>query len=431
MLGLEKFGGIGLHRIQHFFDSQEIDVERLSQRSLVVTGTNGKGSTSHLTAATLASHGLRVGVFTSPHMFDVRERFLLGGDQIDLEVFERLSKAILAFNDTLPAGDKLGAFQFLFLVAIAWFEESAPDAIVWEAGIGGRYDPTRMVRAKVGAVTSVELEHTDVLGGTEELIAYDKVDAVAPGGTVLLSPLVPVELRDRLATYCALSGRRLTWVDDIRQMDGIAHSASGSRFRVSVGTEAARDIQLALIGDHQANNAMTADALAAQWLANGDIKYSAERAWRALGEVSVPGRLERIARDPDVWIDVGHTPHAVGGVISSIQSFLPARDVIVVFGVSSSKEVEAIARRVAAAFDDFILTRALRSGADPQQFLQHFEHDESHSLTVEPDIVIAAKLARERARDSRKTILVVGGLFLATEFQVAWNGGDPRSLDFL
>ena len=81
-----------------------------------------------------------------------------------------------------------GAFEFLFLLAVLWYQDKKPDAIVWEAGIGGRYDPVRSVCATVSALTSIELEHTDILGTTEELIAYDKVDALAPGGTVILSP---------------------------------------------------------------------------------------------------------------------------------------------------------------------------------------------------------------------------------------------------
>lgn len=430
MFGLDKFGGIGLHRIQRFLDERKIDVDRLARRSLVITGTNGKGSTAHLTGAALAAHGLRVGVFTSPHMFDIRERFLLDGQQIRRPDFDRLAAEVMAFNETLPPDDRLGAFQFLFLVALIWFEETAPDAIVWEAGIGGRYDPIRMVRAKFGAVTSVELEHTEVLGGTEELIAYDKVDAVAPGGAVLLSPLVPSYLRARLETYCDLSQRRLIAIADTRHIEKAQHDAAGAHFRLAIDKEPARNVELAMIGDYQANNAVTADMLAHVWLEDAGETYDAEASWAALGGVRVPGRLEKISSKPDVWIDVGHTPLAVDGAIKSLLNFIPAADVIVVFGVSASKEVDAISKTVAGAFSEFILTRAHRSGAEPDRFRGHFAATGAN-ITVEPDISRAAQIARDRATATGKTILAIGGLFLAAEFQTAWNGGDPKAIDFL
>lgn len=430
MFGLDKFGGIGLHRIQRFFDERGIDTARLAQRSLVITGTNGKGSTAHLTGASLAAHNLRVGVFTSPHMFDIRERFLFGGQQISQADFDRLAAEVMQFNHSLPGDDRLGAFQFLFLLAILWFEETSPDAIVWEAGIGGRYDPVRMVRAAVGAVTSVELEHTEVLGGTEELIAYDKVDAVAPGGAVLLSPLVPPYLRARLETYSSLSNRRLIIIGDVRHIESPIHSAEGTDFQLAIDGEPHRALRMAMIGDHQANNAITADALAQAWLAQASIPYDADKSWAALADVRVPGRLERISEDPDVWIDVGHTPHAVRGVVDSTLSFLPRENIIAVFGVSASKEVDAIAKIVAQSFDEFILTRAHRSGAEPERFAQHFQRPDAN-ITIEPDIERAAQLARERATASGKTIIALGGLFLSAEFQVAWSGGDPGAIDFL
>ena len=107
---------------------------------------------------------------------------MLGDDMIPQADFERHAETVLAFNRSLPEGDKIGSFEFLFLLAILWFQQEKPDAIVWEAGIGGRYDPVRSVCASVSVLTSIELEHTELLGATEELIAYDKSDVVAPGG---------------------------------------------------------------------------------------------------------------------------------------------------------------------------------------------------------------------------------------------------------
>src|SRR6185503_770978 len=198
MFGLSKFGdGIGLHRIERFFQQMRVDRASLSRKSIVVTGSNGKGSTSRFITAAIGATGLKVGCFTSPHLFDVRERFTLGDTMVSKEEFDRHAKTVLDFNTTQPEGDRIGAFEFLFLLAVLWYQEKKPDAIVWEAGIGGRYDPVRSVCAVVSALTSIELEHTEILGATEELIAYDKIDALAPGGTVVLSPGIDARLSAR------------------------------------------------------------------------------------------------------------------------------------------------------------------------------------------------------------------------------------------
>ena len=165
MFGLPKFGdGIGLHRIERFLSAHRIDRAGLARRSIAVTGTNGKGSTARFITSAVEAAGMRVGCFTSPHLFDVRERFTIGDQMITAEDFDRHAKTVLGWNTAQPEGDRIGAFEFLFLLAILWFNETKPDAIVWEAGIGGRYDPVRCVRASVSVLTSIELEHTEQIG---------------------------------------------------------------------------------------------------------------------------------------------------------------------------------------------------------------------------------------------------------------------------
>ena len=154
MYGLPKFGdGIGFKRLELFYEAQNVDMATLSRRSILVTGSNGKGSTARFIAGALSGAGKRVGCFTSPHLFDVRERFLIGEARIPEATFKAYAETVLAFNASLPDGDRMGGFEFLFLIAILWFEREAPDAIVWEAGIGGRYDPVRTVRANVSIST--------------------------------------------------------------------------------------------------------------------------------------------------------------------------------------------------------------------------------------------------------------------------------------
>jgi dihydrofolate synthase / folylpolyglutamate synthase len=424
MFGLPKFGdGIGLTRILRFYREFGVDTDALSRRSIVVTGSNGKGSTSRFLEAALTASGRRAGLFTSPHLFDYRERFVIGDMRISQEAFDRHAATVLAFNKRQPEGDRLGAFEFLFLVAILWFEEEKPDAIVWEAGIGGRYDPVRTVKSRLGVLTGLELEHTQILGATEELIAYDKIDAVAPGGTLVVSPSVLPEHRERIETFCNLAEKHPVFVRDAFDFGNIHNTADGTSF-IAGGHK----VTLNLIGSHQVDNALTAFLAAARWLDVTPDLATQPRLLNAISKTSWPGRLERVATKPDLWIDVGHTPKALDLVTSAFLDFVPRAKTLVIFGVSASKDVANIAATVAGRFDHVILTRANKAGADIAGFSNAFA---GRQITIEPNIAKATRLARQRAEREGMTVLAVGGLFLAVEAQHAWNGGDPATLEFL
>jgi dihydrofolate synthase/folylpolyglutamate synthase len=421
MFGLNKFGdGICFPRILRFYREFGIDVGALAARSIAVTGSNGKGSTARFAAAALKAEGLSAGLFTSPHLFHVRERFVLDDVAIPQEDFDRHAATVLAFAKRLADNDRMGAFEFLFLTAILWFEEKRPDAIVWEAGIGGRYDPIRTVRARVSALTSIELEHTPLLGATEELIACDKIDALAPGGALVVSPSVPADLRAAIEGYCRLGDKHPLFVADDLAVTDVENAQDGTSFRVD-----GQPHSLRLIGGHQIDNALTAAHAAREWLGK---KQDPVAFLGALREVSWAGRLERVAENPDLWIDVGHTPGAVDRVTSAFLDFCPREKTLVVFGVSLSKDIEGIATLVSSRFDHFILTSAKKAGADVDTFREVFR---GHDAAIEHDISAAARRARDRAAKENWTVLAIGGLFLAVEFEHAWRGGDPKELEFL
>lgn len=436
MFGLPKFGdGIGLHRIEQFMLAHRIDRAALARKSIAVTGTNGKGSTSRFITSAIEAAGLRVGCFTSPHLFDVRERFTIGADMIPREAFERYTATVLAFNAARAEGDRIGAFEFLFMAALLWFQEERPDAMVWEAGIGGRYDPVRTVRASVSVLTSIELEHTELLGATQELIAYDKVDAVAPGGCVVLSPSIPERLAVRIAAFASLSGKATLPALASRRLGAVTNQARGARFTYGFAAttpEADHLVKLKLAGRHQVDNAVTALRAAEIWLGlKPEENHERHLAMlSALRQTTWPGRLQKVAESPDLWIDVGHTPCAIDAVTSTFLEFTPREKTLVVFGVSGAKEVAAIAQIAAARFDHFILTRAFKAGADVQQFEAIFRNT-SADVTIAPDTIAAATLARERAARDGLTVIALGGLFLAAEVQRAWEGRNPRDIEFL
>ena len=168
-------------------DALAVDRARLARASVVVTGSNGKGSTAAFCAGIARACGLRTGLFTSPHLYRFNERFQVDGSPIGDDDLARLASRIeIAIAEiSQRRGEKFGAFEALFALACLYFSERHCDFMVFEAGIGGRYDPARLVGALVTCVTSVDYEHVELLGHSLELIVSDKSDACASGGTIV------------------------------------------------------------------------------------------------------------------------------------------------------------------------------------------------------------------------------------------------------
>ena len=167
VFGLPKTGdGVCLARLAELLDALSVDRARLQRTAVVVTGSNGKGSTAAFCAGIGRAYGLRSGLFTSPHLYRFNERFQVDGDPIDDATLARLVARIEAAIAELSRRDqeKFGAFEALFALACLYFQETECDFAVFEAGIGGRYDPVRLIGAQLTCVTSVDYEHVELLG---------------------------------------------------------------------------------------------------------------------------------------------------------------------------------------------------------------------------------------------------------------------------
>jgi dihydrofolate synthase / folylpolyglutamate synthase len=185
---LPKYGdGVCLARLAELLDVLGIDRARLQRNSVVVTGSNGKGSTAAFCAAIGHAYGLRTGLFTSPHLYRFNERFQIDGADIGEDDLARLTSKIAdaIAGISRRRGETFGAFEAMFALACLYFQERECAFAVFEAGIGGRYDPVRLVGALVTTVASVDYEHVELLGHSLELIASDKSDACASGGTIV------------------------------------------------------------------------------------------------------------------------------------------------------------------------------------------------------------------------------------------------------
>jgi dihydrofolate synthase/folylpolyglutamate synthase len=430
MFDLPKFGaGIGLARMASLLDQLSIDRDRLRTRSIVVTGSNGKGSTAAFAAAIGRAAGLKTGLFTSPHLYRINERFKIDGEDIaDGELTTLAARVMAAIAHSPHKG--YGAFEAQFALACLHFQEARCDLMVFEAGIGGRFDPVRLIGARIVGVTSVDYEHVDLLGSTLEAIVSDKSDACAAGGTIVYGENI-LPLRAHLAEY-----NRAREVTSLHVGVDIAITMRGDQqFDLQSGSDKWASLTIALPGRFQINNAAIAAALVRLW-ASFEIPdlddTSLENAIReGLAAARWPGRLETIADDPLTVIDVGHTPDGVAQARDGLFATHGSNWWLLVLGTSRDKDIASIAATLAPSFATIICTRAQHKGAAAEDVAAAARAANSKAaIHIAPDIAAAVALSRSLARDTDARIYVAGGLFVAIEYAHAARGGNAADLSF-
>lgn len=399
-----KFGhGPGLERVQTVAAELGVDLAAFGANAAVITGSNGKGSTAAMCASLLAQACAPVGLFTSPHLFDLNERFRIGDEDIsDDELSHHWAHVLDAIEKAgVPAG--MGGFEFLFLIAADWFAARGCAATVWEAGIGGRLDPVRLIQAKRTALTSLDLEHTEILGDTLEAIAADKIDAAPSGATIFVG--------ERCAPHFVAIER---------------FAANDGRTAILVRADEIGAAPLPLPGAHQRANAALALRLARDIAPLTDVQVA-----EGFAATRWPGRLEMINADPLIVIDVGHTPDGVRAALDGFSQMRGARDALLVCGVSADKDVSAIVSALAPAFPTIVAASARHKGAPSAAIAAAAQAaNPGAEIAVAASVEEARQVALALARARGAAIYVAGGLFLAAEFKAAHLGRDPASLAF-
>lgn len=438
LLALPRSGrGPGFHRVLHLIAEARRSPWWQDLEAIKITGSKGKGSTSALISAILRELGISHGLYTSPHLVRFAERIRVDGEPIADGDLIAAASAVLAASGEYEfryPDDPIGAFEVFTAIAIRHFAAAGTRTVVSEAGIGGRYDATRVLPGSVAALTSVELEHTALLGTSPDFIAFDKADLCPDRGTLVTGLLDP-DLRRRLAGYCVVRNVELVPVEDLASVSGIAYGDGLMEFSLTCDGVDFGALESRLPGEHQAWNAAIAVAVLRRWLArtetavaDGELRTAVRQALRT---VEWPGRFQRVHADPEVVVDVGHTPQSVRGVARTMRLAYPDRPILLVTGVSVDKDARGILEELLPEADAVVCTRAHHKGRPAREIADLCRR-------IRPEVGIetwekieeAVEAARERASRDGMAVLVAGGLFLAVEAAVALQGGDPREVQF-
>jgi dihydrofolate synthase / folylpolyglutamate synthase len=456
LLALPRHGtGVALPRLAEICAPLLEDASGDGPLTLRVAGSNGKGSVATFAAGILSALGLRTGLHTSPHLLDPGERLAVDGrpaaaEEILPSINWFLARRAAYLRD--HPGEETGSFEALTAVALHHFRAARVDAAVHEAGLGGRLDPTRLARGPAVALTSLDLEHTALLGDSLEAIADEKA-ALCPDGGVLVVGLVPEALETHLEAHCR--ARRITplVVEKLATIEGLRPRADGhpgSTFDVTWkrGGDSSdlplrptlRSQEIRLPGPHQPWNAAVATTLVTAALHRAGMQPSPDELATAirtgLARATIPARFERLRRQPDLYTDIAHTPAAARTAAATAAQLRqrPETPLVLVLGVSEAKKVEEIVRELTQPLDpetDTVLaTRSRWHGAPVDRVKKAvqvtgwtgrvgtFEHAED-----------AVPTAIEQA-GATGLVLVAGSLYLAAEATCVVNDRDPAELRF-
>ena len=393
---------LGLERVEAFLGALGDPHRRL--KTLHVAGTNGKGSVCASMEAVLRARGLKVAKYTSPHLVDFRERFLIDGCPVSED-------DITGFLDEwTPTVERLGATFFEATTAMAFhlFAEADVDVAVIETGLGGRLDATNALTPLVAGVTNIGLDHLDWLGTTREQIAPEKAGIYKLG-----LPAVVGEPDARIRAILAGEAEQ-RGASPIRIVaeEGLAAeirvSAGGTTFRweplagASGGLGGPREVTTSLPGRHQAANAIV--ALTMLDSIQGPLRVPPVQAIPALATVQLPGRF---SRHGDWIFDVAHNPDGAEVTAATLRAVAPTAPVVALVSVLGDKDWRGILRALGGSVDRFILTNAPTAPASRAWVATEaleFAKARGYQAELEPDFDAALRIAPSRGA----TVLVTG-----------------------
>ena len=306
-----------------------------------LTGTNGKTSTSRMIDTLLRTLNLRTGRFTSPHVEKMSERISIDGEPLSDEAFVATFNEIAPYLQVVDATQPhpMSFFESVVAMAYAAFADAPVDAAVVEVGMGGSWDATNVVDAKVAVVLPVAMDHAQYLGDTPAEIAREKAGIIKPGSTVVLaqqSAEVAAVLLERAAEVgatVAREGIEFGVVSRVPAVGGQHLSIQGLRAQYD-------DLFLPLYGAHQAQNAAVALAAVEAFLGEGALSDEVVR--EAFAQATSPGRLEVVRRSPTVVLDAAHNPHGAAASAAALQDSFAFEPLIGVIGVMGDKDVEGM-----------------------------------------------------------------------------------------
>lgn len=406
-----------------------------------VAGTKGKGSTSAMLASILTRAGYRTGLYTSPHLSCLEERFVVDGTRCTREELIELTEQIRPAVENVDreihsAAPDLSLTFFEVTTAIAWlyFLRQKAEIVVLEVGMGGRLDSTNLCHPVVTVITSISFDHTKQLGNTLAAIASEKAGIIKPGVPVVSGVEQP-EARAVIQQVASAAPAPLISLGDDFHVSRSKNSSESHHFladnrldfeRLGKSPQTLHDVEVELLGNHQLRNAAVALATA------GCLN---EKGWRideaairtGLAQVQCTARIEVISRNPTIVVDTAHNLASIAALVETLNEQFPAKRRTAIFAASRDKDTRGMLQLLLPNFNELILTKFTTNprGADAdilakttQELLieQEPQAGRSPKITVRHDPREAWNYCRDTLNPG-DLVCVTGSFFLAAELR--------------
>lgn len=405
----ERFGSKpGLERIGELLEKLGNPQEGL--RFVHIAGTNGKGSCAAMTASVLKAAGFRTGLFTSPYIYRFNERMQINGREIENDVLADIVSRVAPVAEAMA--EHPTEFELMTAAALLWYAREACEIVVFEVGLGGRFDATNIIASPEAAVImNIGLDHTAILGDTVEKIAAEKAGIVKPGCDCILyqqSESVEAVVRDA----CEERGAKLHVADfsaigsEFDSLDGQAFSYKGESYAIP------------LLGAHQLKNAAVVIETVEVLRARG-WKISQDALEHGLYSVYWPARFELLSDEPYFIVDGGHNPQCAATVVANIADYFSGMKHIMLVGVLADKDYETLFSILNLAADEYVCVTPKSARALPAEELAEHLRKYGKPVTACSSIDEGVFTATEKAGECGGMVCAVGSLYMAGDVRAA------------
>jgi dihydrofolate synthase / folylpolyglutamate synthase len=398
----EKFD---LGRIIKFLEA--FDNPQYKYPVIHIAGTKGKGSTGAMITSVLQAAGYRVGFYTSPHLQEFTERIKINEQEISQSRFVELVEYMKPEVEKIK---RLTTFELATALGFIYFAQEKVDFAVIEVGLGGRLDATNVVDPLVSVITSLSLDHIQILGDTIEKIAFEKGGIIKSRKPVITAAQKP-EAYQVLESIAGELNSPLFKVDDRYKVELVSHSFEGQVFRIKDGEGEAIELKLPLLGAHQLENAVTAYAVL-DVIKNQGYQITPQAIGTGFSQVSWPARFEIITNNPTVILDSAHNRDSAKKLRQAIEDYLSGMPVILVFGASDDKDIQGMFAELLPGVERVIVTKSIHPRSMDPSKLVAFARPHHIPCEIVTPIEAAIDSAQKYAKDNA-AILVTGSIFVA------------------
>ncbi|MCD4653358.1 hypothetical protein K8T06_05430, partial [bacterium] len=394
------------------------------QKYIHIAGTKGKGAVSAITASILSAHGYRTGLFTSPHLLNIRERFRIDGKAIsETDFIEEISilKTLVAQSERNLKKCYRTTFELMTALAFQYFAKMYPDWVVLETGMGGRLDCTNVVEPVITVITRIDKDHTDSLGNSLGLICKEKAGIAKAGIPLILGRQLPAlygVLKECVGQVGVIPETAYSSipVSDIEYLPG------GMRFSAKILGKWFRYLTMSLTGAYQLENCRTGLAIIQRMVLDGLLDFREEALRQGLHQVRWPGRFTVLKSDElnvdcqscRFIIDGAHNPMAIKAVLSAIDTIYPGASLTVIVGIASNKDAKTMLEILHKSGARIVATTYESPRALTPDNLALLGEGVCDIVSVQSDLNTSLRWI-EQKKISHEIVLITGSIYFAGE----------------